>query len=342
MKAKNLRITIPLVVLVIVGIGFTMNTGVGTLSAIGWSDVSLLCPLGALGTMLASKMMIPRAVISLIVALVLILLFARAFCAWICPVPIVARLRGIFGKGKTENGADTPSTKAVTSDNPSPSVTMLDSIEPSLITGEGKALTSCSSNCTSCTKKRAGIDSRHFVLGGALLSTAVFGFPVFCLICPIGLSFASILLVIRLFSEGDVTWSLIVVPALLLVEVVLFRKWCHRFCPLGAFMSLLGKANRTFRPTINDKACLETSKDTVCGVCAKVCLEGIDPRHPQRGVSWSECTKCRACMDACPGQAITMPFIPPRKKGTTPAHPPSSNSATTDERISTAISSVDT
>ena len=56
--------------------------------------------------------------------------------------------------------------------------------------------------------------ARHFVLGGALLSTFIFGFPVFCLVCPIGLTFATILLLVNLFAQGDVTWSLIVVPAI--------------------------------------------------------------------------------------------------------------------------------
>ena len=119
------------------------------------------------------------------------------------------------------------------------------------------------------------------MLGGALLSAAVFGFPVFCLICPIGLTFATILLVINLFAHGDVTWSIIVVPALLIAEVVLFRKWCHKLCPLSAFMSLIGKANKTFVPAIDDAKCLETAKGTACGACGRACDEGIDPRHPQ-------------------------------------------------------------
>ena len=49
---------------------------------------------------------------------------------------------------------------------------------------------------------RAKLDSRHYVLGGALLSTAVFGFPVFCLVCPIGLTFATVLVVWRPGTEG--------------------------------------------------------------------------------------------------------------------------------------------
>ena len=152
---------------------------------------------------------------------------------------------------------------------------------------------------------------------GALASTFIFGFPVFCLVCPIGLTFATILLVINLFSHGDVTWSLIVVPALLIAEVLLFKKWCHKLCPLSAFMSLIAKANKTFVPTIDDAKCLETAKGGACGACGRVCEEGIDPRHPQLSqAAWSECTKCRACVDACPANAITMPLLPRRTPST--------------------------
>ena len=155
------------------------------------------------------------------------------------------------------------------------------------------------------------------MLGGALVSTFAFGFPVFCLVCPIGLTFATILLVINLFAHGDVTWSLIAVPALLAVEVLVFRKWCHKLCPLSAFMSLIAKANKTFVPTIDDAKCLETAKGATCGLCGRACDEGIDPRHPQLSkASWSECTKCRACVDACPTSAITMPLLPKKRLGT--------------------------
>ena len=31
---------------------------------------------------------------------------------------------------------------------------------------------------------------------------------------------------------------------------------------------------------------------------------GIDPRHPERGASWNECTRCGECIQGCPGDAI--------------------------------------
>ena len=309
-NSKTLRTLTALAVIVIVFVGFLTNLGIGTISAPGIWDISILCPLGALGTMLASKMMVPRALVSLVVMVVLIIIFARAFCGWICPVPLVQKLRDLFSKPQAieAKAEDADGTKAA---NVAP---LTDEEKAALATGcekDAKGL----AGCASCAKKRGdAVDARHFVLGGALVSTFIFGFPVFCLVCPIGLTFATILLLVNLFGQGDVTWSLIVVPALLIAEVVLFKKWCHKLCPLSAFMSLIAKLNRTFKPTIDDAKCLETSKGATCGRCGKACNEGIDPRHPELSkAAWSECTKCRSCVDACPANAITMPLI--AKKG---------------------------
>ena len=309
-NSKTLRTLTALAVIVIVFVGFLTNLGIGTISAPGIWDISILCPLGALGTMLASKMMVPRALVSLVIMVVLIVIFARAFCGWICPVPLVQKLRDLFSKPQTKEAKaeDADGTRAA---NVAP---LTDEEKAALATGcekDAKGL----AGCASCAKKRGdAVDARHFVLGGALVSTFIFGFPVFCLVCPIGLTFATILLLVNLFGQGDVTWSLIVVPALLIAEVVLFKKWCHKLCPLSAFMSLIAKLNRTFKPTIDDAKCLETSKGATCGRCGKACNEGIDPRHSELSeAAWSECTKCRSCVDACPANAITMPLI--AKKG---------------------------
>ncbi|WP_283170613.1 4Fe-4S binding protein [Curtanaerobium respiraculi] len=191
MKRNGLRTIIPLLFLLLAGITFVAHTGLGTLSAVGWQDISVLCPIGALGTMLASKSLVPRALISL----------------------------ALFAVG------------------------------------------------------------------------------------------------VLLVGGGDVTWSVLLIPALLLVEVVFFRKWCSHICPISSLMSLLSKGNKTFLPAIDDTKCIETSKGRACGRCAEVCEVGIDPRHPDLGSGWNECTKCRACLENCPGNAISMPFLAKCRSG---------------------------
>lgn len=308
MKTNKLRTIIPLLILVVAGVGFAAHAGVGTLSAIGWEDVALLCPVGALTTMLASKTVLPRAVFSLVLAIIAIVILGRAFCAWICPVPVWGKLRTLFKRQPSaDEAADGEGVGQASSSKKAANV------DAPLSAKEAKMLkTACGGSCHAADEPS---NSRHLVLGGTLLSAAIFGFPVFCLICPIGLSFALVFVLIMLFGHGDVTWSVIAIPALLLVEVVFFRKWCSHICPLSALMSLVGKLNRTFRPAIDNEKCLETSRGAECGRCAQVCEVRIDPRHPELGASWEECTKCRACVEACPAQAISMPLLPKKAVG---------------------------
>jgi ferredoxin-type protein NapH len=284
-RIRSIRTIVVLILIAVITIGYITNYSIGTFSAIGWRELALLCPLGAFETMLASKTFVPKALISLIATVVLFALCGRAFCSWICPVPLVSRIPRIFKKrpaaGKT-------------------------------------AVRNCSSTrsgCSTCNEKRGYIDSRHIVLGASLLSAFVFGFPVFCAICPVGLTIAAILLVVQLFAVGEVTWTLFLVPLVLAIEVIFFRKWCSVICPLSAVTSLLSKMTITMKLRIDDRKCLETSQNRTCGACASVCPERINPRHPEKSYSlMCECTKCYECVEACPSKALKIPFLP-RKAG---------------------------
>ncbi len=56
----------------------------------------------------------------------------------------------------------------------------------------------------------------------------------------------------------------------LLAEVVFFRKWCSTFCPISALMSLVGKANRTFVPAIDNAKCRESAGRFLRGMRRRV------------------------------------------------------------------------
>lgn len=284
MKARTLRTIVTFAVLVLVAIGYFTAWGIGNLSGFGWDAFSVLCPLGYLESLVAGKTFVPRAFISFVVILVLIMVFGRVFCAWICPMPTLQRLIPGVRRRKRKDAAQVSQEVSV--------------CEPTADKPAGKV-------------RRVRFDSRFGVLLGALASAAIFGFPVFCLICPVGLTFATVLLVMRLFAFGDVTWAVVVVPLVLLIEVVFLRKWCGKFCPLGALISLVSGANRTLRPHVDDAACLFTSKGVRRFACSKACPEHLDVRRPQLSEeALGNCTKCRECADACPAKAIPFPVLP--------------------------------
>ena len=118
------------------------------------------------------------------------------------------------------------------------------------------------------------------------------------------------------FSFGLIGF-LIVFPLIIVAELTLLRKWCHRFCPLGALLGLMARLNRTFRPTVAAESCLHCSGAS-CSRCADVCPEGIDLHHPEASVSLAECTKCGECRDACPAHAISFPLLARTEKAGLP------------------------
>lgn len=265
-----LRTLTALAVVVLVCIGLALHSGTGTPSAWGIYDIAALCPLGAVEAALASKTVIPPLLIAGALALVLVVIFGRAFCAWGCPIPL---LRRIFGLKPPKSH---PERHALDIPN---------------------------------NKRGSLVDSRNWILGGTILSTALFGFPVFCLICPVGLTFATIIALWQAFQFNEIALSLIVFPAILIVEIVILRSWCSRFCPLGALLSLIARASKTLRPKSAEDICLQTAKGEPCHACSDVCPEGINLHDSEVSAPLHECTKCRACADVCPMHAITFPFL---------------------------------
>jgi ferredoxin-type protein NapH len=313
------RVTLLLVVALVV-VGLVFNTGTGTPSSFGWEYIASVCPLGVVEALLASKLLVPRALIILALVVVAVVVLGKVFCGWICPVPPIRRF---FTRKKEivralETGGGSGSTTASTSEpdgltSEGEVVAAVTSIA-ALTSDEEKALAtkSCASGCSSCAEKRKKLDSRHIVLGGALLSTAVFGFPVFCLVCPVGLTFATLIALWRFVGFSEPSWMLLIFPAIVLVEIFVLRKWCLKWCPLGAVMSLLSIPNRLFRPKVDRTKCLR-EKGIDCTVCVQVCEEKLDPHYSE---GMQECTKCGLCKDQCPAGAISIPLkaAPPRPR----------------------------
>ena len=254
----------------------------GTLCSVGYDAIAYICPLGALEAIFGSWAFVPRVLICLAVVVIVALVFGKAFCSWVCPVaPLSDLLRGRKAREKDE----CERTQAA-----------------------HRVLERWSDTNAAQAEKhkpfRSRVDGRHVVLAGSLASAAVCGFPVFCLVCPIGLTFASAIALYRLIGFNEPAIEVLVFPALLVLELTVLRKWCHRFCPVGALLSLLSRGNRTFKPHVNASMCARHAGSS-CAACAQACPEHIDPCADLGDRSLAECTRCGACVNTCPAKALS-------------------------------------
>lgn len=289
-----------LLVLIAVLASLAFDSGLGTPCSYGVEEFFLLCPLGALEAMIASKALVPVTLISLAVMIALSLVFGRAWCAWGCPAPA---LRTFFKRN--------PAYKAEC--------------------GEGGATCGGCSAVTSAkgvadSLRHVGRDPRVWVLVAVLVLTLVIGLPLFCLICPIGLTFGTVSSLWHWIVDKQTTLSLIVFPLALVIELIVYRRWCMDVCPVAGFLNLFSQFARTFRPQIDASTC-HTCNGHACTVCTAVCPEHIDKHAEDAQLRLGECTRCGECLKACPTASISLqvgPSIPVvNVKGSSAAAAPS-------------------
>lgn len=325
-------------------LGLAVHTGWGTVSSFGIAEIAAICPLGNLEAMLASKTFLPRALVGFAVFLIVAALLGRFFCGWLCPVPWIekalSKLRAPgrrFGLGLKESPAasETPRTSACTTTNAS-SHTASESgknAPRSCPSGASCASSSCK-DCALASRVKEKADQAtektpYWILGGALASSAVFGFPVFCLICPVGLTFALTVALWRLFEFNETNWAILWFAGFLVLELLVLRRWCSRFCPLGALWTLASRLNRFFRPKAREDLCTRMTHGVPCTICRDVCPEGIDPASVANDpMLLARCTKCGACAAACPTGAVHFPFLADSGRKTVPILPVSTASST--------------
>ena len=279
---RRIRKAVRFLIVAVLLIALFAGWQTGTLCSVGYDAIAYICPLGALETIFGSWAFVPRVLICLAVVVIVALVFGKAFCSWVCPVaPLSDLLRGRKAREKDE----CERTQAA-----------------------HRVLERWSDTNAAQAEKhkpfRSRVDGRHVVLAGSLASAAVCGFPVFCLVCPIGLTFASAIALYRLIGFNEPAIEVLVFPALLVLELTVFRKWCHRFCPVGALLSLLSRGNRTFKPHVNASMCARHAGSS-CAACAQACPEHIDPCADLGDRSLAECTRCGACVNTCPAKALS-------------------------------------
>lgn len=329
MKIRRYRTLAALVFALLAVAGLVWHTGWGTASSFGIADIAAVCPLGSLEAMLAEKTLLPRAIAAFIVFLIAAALLGRFFCGWLCPIPWAGKLGSLFRRRRprgpaaaleaehqAEHQAEHAPERQAGEDGGH--VEAAGAAKGASSAASSSACSACASaSCASCASGGAGASAPvektpYVILGGALASSAVFGFPVFCLVCPVGLFFALVIALWRLFEFNETNWAILWFAAFLVLELFVLRRWCHKFCPLGALMTIAARLNRTLRPSASAAACTRHARGTDCHICRDACPEGIDPAAAASGQSpWllARCTKCGACAAACPSAAIHFPFF---------------------------------
>ncbi len=244
---------------------------IGVQAKLDWGSMCSYCPLGFLQVTLAGRSIPIDLIWPVVIVTIGVIFLGKVFCAWICPTAI---LRGIF-----------PSKETKTTTNKQ-----------------------CSGQCSSCSEieDKGSSYTTYILLGVVLLASLIVRFPVFCLVCPVGLFFGFGYAVFRLSTLYQPGWELIIFPALLIFEVFILRSWCASFCPLGAMFKIIGqlgiKSKVAVRPFVEQETCLH-SQGVNCHICHNVCPENLE--MPLDGKDkYEDCTLCLECYQDCPTEAI--------------------------------------
>ena len=140
--------------------------------------------------------------------------------------------------------------------------------------------------------------ARYWVLGTALVLSALLGVAAFEWISPIGMLHRGI---IYGFGFG---WTFVL--AVFLFDLFALRNgFCGHLCPLGGFYSLIGRYGFL-------RVRYEKEKCTLCMKCIDICPEKqvLHMVGRQSGAVLSgECVNCGRCVEVCPDNAVKFSSI---------------------------------
>jgi ferredoxin-type protein NapH len=275
----------------------------------------LICPVGGLQAVLTGRappgvLLLPgllATIIAVLVFLIPIFALGNVFCGWICPL------------GTMIDSFD----KSVELFMPKVNTKRVERLQRSK---EKEEAGHCSFVCPACPFMRL-LGNKHGtaaneVLVSALVGSAVFRVPIFCTICPIGISTKGMVHLKALTSVTGRMMPIIVelwaIPVVaILASLREKRYFCRKICPVGALLNIAGSFSPLIKPTVKAEKCVmkgcpkdcEDYRLDYCGACRqadqnrceKVCPQNINLLD--KG-SLAKCTKCLECYIQCERNAI--------------------------------------
>jgi ferredoxin-type protein NapH len=147
---------------------------------------------------------------------------------------------------------------------------------------------------------RVARGTRFWIMGLALLLSAITGVAAFEWISPIGLIHRELI-----FGPG---LGLSIIAVVVLVDLyVAGQGWCGSLCPLGAFYSLVGRF-ALLRVGFVSERCDR------CGDCLVVCPEkhvlDFSSLETKGFIDSGDCLNCSRCLEVCPRDACHLTLRP--------------------------------
>ena len=206
----------------------------------------IMDPFGGLQVLLSGQvepLLLFPTIIAVLIFVILIILLGNVFCSWVCPVGTIIDsfdkfVEKCFPNIEAKRNKRSQQRKERKQKE------------------EGSSL-----GCPLCPLHKINGVLAHGIIASALVGSAVFKFPVFCAVCPIGIvsrgliHFKSMMSVTRMWM---VWWlELLAVPvAATLLSLREKRYWCKRLCPVGAFLGMVGSLNPFIKPRVKEERCI--------------------------------------------------------------------------------------
>jgi ferredoxin-type protein NapH len=247
-------------------------------------------------------------IVAILIFVSITILIGNVFCSWSCPVgTVIDSFDSGIGKffPKIETEREKRSQQRIEKERKQ--------------NKQGNNL-----GCSLCPLHRMNGKWAKGILVSSLVGSAIFKFPVFCAICPIGIITRGLFhfkAMMTITGTWMVWWlEMLLVPiGATILSLRERRFFCKRICPVGSFLSWIGALNPFIKPKVNEekcvmKVCPEDCKDNqidmcyACRIlddykCEKVCP--VDIELVNHG-SLAKCTKCLECYIVCPYNAISI------------------------------------